>query len=100
MPRMTLSETQKKYLRGLGHTLKPVVTVANAGLSESLLQEFETSIGHHELIKVKFRTGDRNERDQLIEELCKSGSAELVVRVGNIVLLYRRNSKKPKIRLP
>lgn len=98
---MTLSESHKKHLRGLGHALKPLVIVGDAGLSESLLAEFESTIAHHELIKVSVRVGDRKARDSIIEELCRTGSATLVQRVGNMALLYRENpEKKKKIVLP
>lgn len=97
---MTLSEAQKKHLRGLGHALKPLVMVGDAGLSESLMAEFESTLAHHELIKVSVRVGDRQARDALIDELCQRGSAQLVQRVGNMALLYRENPDKKKIVLP
>lgn len=97
---MGLSEPQKKLLRGLGHQLKPVITIGDAGLSDSLLKEFSSTIDHHELIKVRVRTGDREVRDQIISELCKKESADLVTRIGNVALVYRRNNDKPKIPLP
>lgn len=97
---MKLSETQKKYLRGLGHALKPLIMVGEAGLSGSLLAEFESTLAHHELIKVRVRIGDRSARDSIIDELCKTGSATLVQRIGNIALLYRENPEKRKIVLP
>ena len=97
---MNLFETQKKFLRGLGHQLKPVIMVGDAGLTESLLKEFCSTLEHHELIKVSVRVGDRKARDAIIEELCRSGSAELVQRVGNMALLYRENPEKKKIVIP
>jgi len=97
---MQLKESQKKYLRGLGHPLKPVVTIADAGLSESLLKEFNSTIDHHELIKVRVRSGDRETRDALITELCSTAKAELISRIGNVALIYRRNDEKPKIPMP
>ena len=97
---MELSETQKKFLRGLGHQLKPVITIADAGLSAAVLKEFSSTIDHHELIKVRVRSGDRQLRDQIISELCAQESANLVTRIGNVALIYRRNSEKPKIPLP
>ena len=57
---MNLSEHQKKYLRGLGHQLKPTIMVGDAGLSESVLAEYESTLDHHELIKVRVRVGDRD----------------------------------------
>ena len=97
---MKLSESQKKYLRGLGHELKPVIIIADAGLSDSVMKEFRSTIEHHELIKVRVRAGDRETRDNIISELCQKGSAELVTRIGNVALIYRRNDEKPQIPMP
>ncbi|MBU2677498.1 MAG: YhbY family RNA-binding protein [Gammaproteobacteria bacterium] len=100
---MKLSESNKKYLRGLGHQLKPLIIVADSGLSESLLAEYEATIDHHELIKVRVRVGDRAARDDIIKTLCSRSSAMLIQRIGNVALLYRPNLKKKlekRIRLP
>jgi len=100
---MTLSESQKKHLRGLGHALKPVVTVGDSGLSDSVLAEFESTLKHHELIKVRVRVGDRAARDEIIETLCSDSAANLIQRIGNVALLYRPNLNKKlekRIRLP
>lgn len=97
---MTLSESQKKFLRGLGHGLKPMLMVGDTGLSDSVLSEFETTLAHHELVKVRVRVGDRRARDEIIDELCAQGSAALIQRVGNMALLYRQNPDKKKIVIP
>lgn len=100
---MKLSEPQKKHLRGLGHPLKPLIMVGDSGLSESLLAEFESTLKHHELIKVRVRVGDRTARDEIIEKLCSDSAANLIQRVGNVALLYRPNLNKKlekRIRLP
>lgn len=93
---MALTEQQKKTLRGAGHTLKPVIRVGSGGLSASLLEEFERSLDHHELMKVKVSVGERELRDSVIAELCRHGGAELVQRVGNVGLLFRRKRKSSK----
>ena len=93
---MPLTEQQKKRLRGLGHKLKPVITVGTGGLSDSLLEEFENSLEHHELMKVKVNTGDRDERDTTIRALCEYSGAQLIQRVGNIGLLFRKKKKNSK----
>ena len=97
---MTLSEAQKKYLRGRGHALKPLIMVGDSGLSDALLAEYESTLDHHELIKVRVRVGDREARDAMIDKLCKDSSATLVQRIGNVALVYRANpEKKPEDRL-
>lgn len=97
---MNLSESQKRFLRGLGHQLKPVVTVGDAGLSNTVLQEFDSTISHHELIKVRVRADSRQSRDALIDDLCRTGAGDLIQRIGNVALIYRSNPDKPRIKLP
>ncbi len=96
---MSLTETQCKHLKGLGHSLKPLVLIGSGGLSKNVLVEVDSTLDHHELIKVRVRSGDRTERDTLIQELVARSAAQLVQRVGNVALLYRA-AEKPTIVLP
>ena len=90
---------RNRLKRMLGR-LEDVQVIGEAGLSESLLREFESAISHHELIKVRVRAADRASRDSLIGQLCRQGSAQLVQRVGNVALVYRPNPDEPRISLP
>jgi len=96
---LQLTDQQKKHLRGLGHGLKPVVMVGDSGLSEAVLKEVEQALAHHELIKVRVRLGDRKHRDAAIARLCDETRSHLVVRIGHVALLFRRNAEKPRIQL-
>jgi RNA-binding protein len=100
---MNLTEHQKKFLRSRGHQLKPTIMIGDAGLSDSVLAEYESTLNHHELIKVRVRVGDRGARDEIIRKLCDDSSAQLIQRVGNVALLFRQNMKKKpekRIRVP
>ena len=97
---MTLSEPQKKYLRGLGHALKPIVMVGDAGVSASVVAELDACLEHHELVKIRVKVGDRRARDEAIAELASKPSATPVQRIGNMALLYRENPEAKKITLP
>jgi RNA-binding protein len=100
MSGMELKEKQKKYLRGLAHKLEPKARSGNPGLTQNLIKEVEAQLLAHELIKVKVAAEDREERDRLIERMCAATKATLVQRIGNIAVLYKKNTKKPKIELP
>ena len=91
---MTLNNEQKKYFRSIGHGLKPVVIVAGNGLSEGVMAELERALEDHELIKVKLALEDREDRRQIIEELCTTTGATLVQTIGKIILIFRA-AKKP-----
>ncbi len=95
---MPLSAPQKKRLRGLGHKLKPVVTIGSGGLTASVLDEFMRSIGHHELMKVKVTVGDREKRDRVLGQLSDKSAAQLLQRVGNVGLFLKLRTKDSKIR--
>jgi len=87
-----------KQLRAIGHKLKPVVTVAGNGVSDTVLQEVRRALEDHELIKVKIAVGDRDGRSAAAEAICTATGATLIQSVGNIVLLLKR-AKQPDPRL-
>ncbi|MFJ7886293.1 ribosome assembly RNA-binding protein YhbY [Pseudomonas sp. NPDC096917] len=88
---MPLTQEQKKQYKSIGHHLKPVLTVADNGLTEGVLAELERALSDHELIKIKVNILDRESRLEAIAELCKAGKAELVQVIGKMALLYRKN---------
>lgn len=92
-PSQQLSPKERKNFRAIGHKLKPIVTVASKGLSESVCLELERALNDHELIKVKFAVGDRESKKQLIAELSTQMNAIAVQIIGNIALIYRAADK-------
>ena len=96
---MQLSEKQKRYLRGLGHQLRPVVIIGQKGMREAVMNEVESALLGHELIKVKVKVGEHAQRDAVISEICDSTKATLIQRIGHTALFYRANPKKKKNRI-
>ena len=86
-----MDQDLKKRLRGIGHRLHPLVTVAGNGLSEGVCAEAERALADHELIKVKFAVNDRDERRQLVREFCARLGAQPVQEIGKVLLVYRPN---------
>jgi RNA-binding protein len=97
---MALSQTQFRYLRGLTHALKPVILVGAKGVTTQVLAELDGALEHHELVKVRLASEDREQRASMIEQLATHTKAELVQKVGKVLCLYRRNAEKPKLALP
>jgi RNA-binding protein len=84
----------------MAHSLKPIVMVAGGGASGGVIKELDQALDHHELLKVRIRVGDREARDELIQQLCRDTRSVLVQRIGNVATLFRRNPEKPKIKIP
>ncbi|MCL4112814.1 UNVERIFIED_CONTAM: hypothetical protein GTU68_021832 [Idotea baltica] len=66
-------------------------------MKESINDEITLALDFHQLVKVKINLGDRDERDALVEELCKAHKADLVQRIGNVAVIYRRNFDKENL---
>jgi RNA-binding protein len=97
---MPLNEPQRKFLRRLGHDHNPIVLVGQGGVSPNVIAELDRALRDHELVKVRARVGDRDERDSLLAGLAAATGSELVQRIGHVALYYRRNPDKPGILLP
>lgn len=96
---MNLSTKQKQHLKGLAHALKPVVLMGANGLTEAVLAEVEIALDHHELIKVKVASEDRETKLLIIDAIVRETKAEKVQVIGKTLVLYRQSEQK-KIELP
>lgn len=88
-----MNSADKKNLKAKAHSLKPVVMIGQLGLTEAVLAEIEIALDVHELIKVKIRA-ERDERNQISQQICSNTGAELIQTIGQIIVIYRINPKK------
>lgn len=93
---MALTQEQKKQFKSIGHHLKPVLIVAENGLTEGVLAELDRALNDHELIKVKINLAEREDRQAVIAELCEIARCELAQVIGKMALIYRKNPKQNK----
>ena len=95
---MELSNARKKQLRTIGHHLKPIITIAEKGVTEAIDSEIERALDDHELIKIKININDGALRKTLANELCSNHRAELVQCIGKMALICRQ-AKQPNAKL-
>ncbi|MFT4940434.1 MAG: RNA-binding protein [Paraglaciecola sp.] len=96
---MTLSNKQKQYLKGLAHALKPVVQLGSNGLTEGVLAEIEGALNHHELIKVKVPSEDREEKALIMDAILRETGALKLQTIGHVLVIYRQSDER-KIDIP
>ena len=87
-------------MRRLAHALSPIVMLGNAGLTDAVAAELDQALTAHELVKVSVRVGDRDRRDAALASLAGRTRSELVQRIGNVGVFYRRRELLPKIVIP
>jgi RNA-binding protein len=95
----SLTPAQRQHLKGMAHTLQPVVMIGNQGLTAAVLKEVERGLAAHELIKIKAATDAPDTRRAWLEEICAATGASPVQQIGKILVIYRRGDK-PAIVLP
>ncbi len=96
---MILTGKQKNYLRGVAHSLKPIVTIGGKGLTASVLAEIDLALEHHELVKIKLPSNAKAEKVALMASISSSANAEPVQLIGRVGVFYRANNE-PKIIVP
>lgn len=97
---MSLNNKQKKFLRQAAHHLKPIILTGQHGISENLIAEIEQALTHHELIKIKIRSSDKEERNEHITSICEKTKAERIQVLGNVLTIFKKNEEMPVIVLP
>lgn len=96
---MGVSGKQKRHLRGLAHSRKPVVAVGGKGLSDAVVHEIDQALGHHELLKIKLPPLDKTERHQMLQSICGATDSELIQIIGHTAVLFRA-ADPSRIELP
>lgn len=97
---MALTGKERRFLRGLGHHLTPVVMVGKDGISTALVAAANQALDDHELIKIKVGEGSPMDRYEATDALAEATGSEVAQVLGRTALLYRPDPKNPRIELP
>ena len=84
-----LSYIKKKELRKRAYSLKPFVIVGQHGLTDSVLAEINVALNAHELIKIRIRGADKNERSKHCLKIEQQLDAEIIHQIGFITVICR-----------
>ena len=95
-----LTGKQRRYLRGLGHDLKPVVQVGKDGIDDGLVAAVKQALEDHELVKLRVGEAAKLDRHDAAEAIAHKTHSEVAQVLGNTVLLYRAHPDDPAIVLP
>lgn len=98
---MKLTNTQRNYLRRQAHDLRATVQLGKNGLTPAFIASVEQELNARELIKVKLMDF-RDQKEEIIDELCEALDATPVTIIGNTAIVYRehRDPERREIVLP
>ena len=85
----TLTNAELHELKARAQRLEPVVKIGHAGVTEALVRSLDAALTAHQLVKVKF-TAFKDEKKILAPQLAGQTGSELIQRVGNVAVYFRR----------
>ncbi|HYF76175.1 MAG TPA: ribosome assembly RNA-binding protein YhbY [Symbiobacteriaceae bacterium] len=97
---MELKGKQKRFLRAMGVTMDPILTIGKDGVSENTIVQADGALLSRELIKGRVLQTAPEGVEETATDIAERAGAELVQVVGRNFLLYRPNPEKPVIQLP
>lgn len=98
-----LTGKQKKFLKGLAHSLPALVQVGKEGISQPLIDSVAIELERRELLKVKLGKNSGVDKGEGATQLAQATDSCMVQLIGKTIVLYKPNPEKKKeerIKLP
>ena len=95
-----LTGKQKSYLKGLAHTMQPIIQVGKNGVNDPLIKTVYDALEARELIKVSILQNCFEEPKAIAGEIASVIDAEIIQVIGKTIVFYKESSKKKQIVLP
>ena len=83
-----LKNAQIRTLKARGQLLKATLKIGKEGMSTKFIAALDEELKRHELVKVKF-DDFKEQKKELSPQLAEKTASHLVMRVGNVAVLYR-----------
>ncbi len=88
-PNPSLTNAAKRDLKARAQRLEPILKVGHAGVTPEFLASLDRALTDHELVKVRF-SDFKEEKKTLTPLLAEKSGSEVVMRVGNVAVFFRR----------
>ena len=97
---LMMTGKQRRALRALAHSLKPLLQLGKHGLSDQFLEQLNTALLQHELIKLKVLENAPNTPQESAKILEAQLELDVIQVIGRTIVLYRPHPEDPQIILP
>lgn len=89
---MTLTKKSRRELIKQAHHLEPSFIIGKEGLKDGTFKIARETIKARELIKIRFND-HKEEKQQIVDELCEALRASHVRTIGHIAILYKPSER-------
>lgn len=95
-----LTSKQRAYLRSLANDIDTILMVGKGGIGADVIKQADDALSAREIIKAKVLETSPVSVKETAEQVARQTSSEVVQVIGSKFVLYRKNTKEPKITLP
>lgn len=95
-----LTSKQRAYLRSLANDIDTILMVGKGGIGADVIKQADDALSAREIIKAKVLETAPASAKETAEQVARQTSSEVVQVIGSKFVLYRKNTKEPKITLP
>ena len=89
----SISNIKRKELKKKAYFLKPIIMIGQNGLTDAVINEIDVALNAHELIKVRAKGSDKDERAEQCLKMQEKLNANIIHRIGFVTVLYRPTEK-------
>ena len=96
---MALTSKQRSQLKGLAMNEDTIIQIGKGGIGDNTLVQVNDALRARELIKGRVLENSLLSAKEAAYELAEACGAEVVQTIGSKFVLYKQNTKEPKIAL-
>lgn len=94
-----LTSKQRAQLKGIAAGLDTIVQIGKSGITENVVSQVSGALDAREIIKGRVLENSLLTAREACDSLSEACGAEQVQVIGSKFVLYKRNTKEPKIEL-
>ncbi len=95
-----ITSKQRAFLRSLANDIDTILMVGKSGIGSDIIKQADDALTAREIIKAKVLETAPVSAKEAAESVAEQTNSEVVQVIGSKFVLYRRNTKEPKITLP
>jgi len=95
-----ITSKQRAFLRSMANDIDTILMIGKSGIGSDIISQADGALTAREILKAKVLETAPVSAKEAGEQIAEQTNAELVQVIGSKFVLYRRNTKEPKITLP
>ncbi|MCM1145889.1 MAG: ribosome assembly RNA-binding protein YhbY [Blautia sp.] len=92
-----MTSKQRAYLKSLASNLNPVFQVGKSSLTPEFTEAINEAFNTRELIKISVLKNCADDPDEIAAMIAERVHAQIVQVIGKKIILYKPDTKNPKI---